>query len=82
MFNFAAIAEVLDRAGAATEVADGGALTLAVGKLLDDADLRDCRAATARAAADAEAQVLDAVEAAITPYLDALPQWETTGASA
>ena len=82
MFNFATIAEALAGAGATTVVADSSALSQAVSELLGDADLRDRRATAACTAADAEAQILDIVEAAIAPYLDALPRRETPGASA
>jgi 3-deoxy-D-manno-octulosonic-acid transferase len=82
MFNFAAITETIAGAEAATAVSDRGALTRAVGTLLDDGDLRRGRAAAARAVADAEAGVLDTVAAAIAPYLDALPRLEVAGAGA
>ena len=72
MANFADFSAAFAAAGAAIEVADGDGLADAVGGLLDDAGERARRAAAAHAVADAEAGVLDVVEAAIAPYLDAL----------
>ncbi len=56
-------------------------VALAVGALLDDAGERARRAAAAGAVADAEAGVLDVVEAAIAPYLDALDAHDAGGPS-
>lgn len=72
MENFAAIEAELRAAGATLAVASAEALGPAVAALLADTSRRD---ALARAAADfAESQtgILDAVVAALAPYLDAL----------
>ncbi len=80
MFNFAADVETFASASAAVVVADADELARAVAVLLDDPSLRRHRAAAARAAVEGEGEVLDAVEAAIAPYLDALPRPEAAGA--
>ena len=70
--NCLAMAEALTSAGAAEIVADGDALAAAVGRLLDDAQLRGKRAKrAARVAADGLA-TLDAVLDRIAPWLDPL----------
>ena len=70
MANFAAFAAAFAAAHGAIEVADGAGLTAALGGLLDDAGERRRRGAAARAVAEAEAGVLDRIEAALAPYLD------------
>lgn len=82
MTNFADFVEAFAGADAATMVTDGRSLAAAVGALLDNAELREKRAAAARGVADAEAGVLDVVEAAIAHHLDALPGREAPGARA
>ena len=72
MTNFADFAAAFAAADAAVEVAGGEALGAAVGVLLGDEPLRARRARAGAAVAGAEAGVLDVVEAAIAPYLDAL----------
>ncbi len=74
MFNFSAVAEGFAAADAVEPVADGGALARAVARLLDDTDLRHRRAEAARVVAETESGVLDAIEDAIAPYLDAMPE--------
>ena len=81
-FNFQAFVDAFAAAGAAEVVADADALCAAVGALLDDAELRRRRGEAARAVADAEAGVLDRVETALAPYLDALPRREAARAGA
>ena len=80
MTNFAEFTAAFAAADAAIEVADGGALGAAVGVLLGDEPLRARRSTAAAAVADAEAGVLDVVEAAIAPYLDALDDGGTSDA--
>ena len=70
MANFAAFTAAFAAAHGAIEVADGAGLTAALGGLLDDAGERRRRGAAARAVAEAEAGVLDRIEAALAPYLD------------
>ncbi|HET8727371.1 MAG TPA: 3-deoxy-D-manno-octulosonic acid transferase [Alphaproteobacteria bacterium] len=70
MTNFAEIAGQLAEAGAAREVADGKELTETLGRLLDDACLRDGMARAAGGVADRNRHVLDAAMAAIVPLLD------------
>ncbi len=82
MTNFAEFVEAFAEADAATMVTDGQSLAAAVGALLGDDELREQRAAAARAVADAKAAVLDVVEEAIGSCLDALPRREAAGASA
>ncbi|MFQ5784752.1 MAG: 3-deoxy-D-manno-octulosonic acid transferase [Alphaproteobacteria bacterium] len=82
MFNFADIAAALSGADAGETVADAGALARAVAALLADETLCRNRAEVARRFAGAGAGVLDAVEAAIAPWLDALPGGENDRARA
>ncbi|MFD2234458.1 3-deoxy-D-manno-octulosonic acid transferase [Phaeospirillum tilakii] len=71
MENFPEMTAQMVAAGAALEVADGTALTEALaGLLADPARLAGMRAAAA-AWAEAEAEVLDSVEAALAPLLAA-----------
>ena len=74
MFNFAAMAEGFAVADGVEPVADDGVLANAVARLLDDEALRRRRVEAAHAVADTEAGVLDAIEDAIAPYLDAMPE--------
>ncbi len=74
MFNFAAVAEGFAAADAVEPVADGDALASAVARLLDDTEFRQRRAQAAQAVAETEAGVLDAIEDAMAPYLDAMPE--------
>ena len=74
MANFEDMAARMRETGAAVEVADETALAVAVAGLLDDGDQRRRSIAAARAFADGEAHVLDAVMAELTPFLDALPK--------
>ncbi|MGE5503841.1 MAG: 3-deoxy-D-manno-octulosonic acid transferase [Actinomycetota bacterium] len=69
MSNFPDMAPRLVEAGAGEQVADGAALAEAVGRLLAEPDLLGRRRAAAQAWARAEAGVLDAVTAALAPYL-------------
>ena len=71
MFNFASYVDAFARADAAETVADEGALASAVGALLADAALRQGRARAARAVVEAEAGVLDEIEAVAAPFLAA-----------
>ncbi len=82
MFNFKADVAAFAAADAAEVVADADALAKAVAALLDDPALGARRAAAARLVADAEARVLDIVEAALAPFLDALPRPEQAHARA
>ncbi len=82
MFNFASFAEAFAKAGAATVVTGADDFAKTVAALLDDATLRRARATAAREVAQAEAKVLDEVEAEIAPYIDALPRREAAGAGA
>ena len=70
MTNFAEAAAALLRAGAAREVADGGALAAAVAGLLADPAARARMAERALAAAAGEADVLRATLAALAPLLE------------
>ena len=81
MENFRDIARRLAAADAAVEVADTDALAGAVGRLLSDPAERRRMGAAAKAVADAEADVLDAVVAALGPFLAALDR-EAGGAGA
>ena len=74
MANFEDMAARMKETGAAEEVADAAALAVAVAQLLEDEDQRRRSIAAARAFADGEAYVLDAVMAELTPFLDALPK--------
>ena len=82
MDNFATFTAAFAAGDAATPVADAEGLTGAVGALLGDDDLRARRAAAARAVAEAEAGVLDVVEAALAPFLDTLSPPERPDARA
>ncbi len=73
MDNFAEMAARLTSAGAAAVVADEAALADAVARLLTDAPAREAMAGAARAVAQAEAGVLDAVVEAIRPFIDLDP---------
>ncbi len=70
MENFAEVAAHLLDGGGALRIADEAALVRAVGGLLSDANARTRMAAAAKATAMAEAGVLDAVMAALEPYLE------------
>lgn len=72
MDNFAAIAADMLAAGAAVEVAGGIELAERVAAMLGDDALRARHAAAARSYATRAAGVLDAVLAALAPFLDAL----------
>ena len=72
MQNFASFAAAFAAARGAVEVADGAQLTAAVGKLLGESDERQRLAGAARAVAEAEAGVLERIEAALKPYLDGI----------
>jgi 3-deoxy-D-manno-octulosonic-acid transferase len=71
MTNFPDMAPRMLEAGAAEQVADGDALAEAVARLLGDPDLLRRRGRAAEAWAMAEAGVLDAVEDALAPFLQA-----------
>lgn len=68
--NFTHIVEGMRDAGAIAEVTDGEALAEAVGCLLRDGDARAAMSRAAKAYAEAEAEVLDAVLGALAPSLD------------
>ena len=74
MANFQEIAQRMMDTGGATEVADEEALSAAVERLLGDT--AECRrqAAAGGAFATAEADVMEAVMAELTPFLDALSE--------
>ncbi|OAN48016.1 3-deoxy-D-manno-octulosonic acid transferase [Paramagnetospirillum marisnigri] len=72
MDNFPDMVDAMRAAGAATEVADAEALTLAVGGLLADRQRTQSLKAAALAWTEAEAGVLDKVEAALAPLLGGL----------
>lgn len=74
MENFAEVAVHLRDGGGARRVADEAALAQAVGDLLSDAGVRARMAAAAKATAMTEAGVLDAVMAALQPYLQETPR--------
>ncbi len=69
MSNFAVMAAAMRRSGAAEEVADAPALADAVSRLLASPDLLADRRRAARDWSAAEAGALDAVLAAIEPFL-------------
>ncbi len=71
-FNFTDMTGRMEERGAATRVADDEALAALVGCWLDQPEARAEAAAAARAFADAEAGVLDAVMAELAPFLGAL----------
>ena len=72
MENFPDMAPSMVEAGAALQVADGAGLTQSLGELLAD-PVRAARMAGAAAAwAESEAGVLDAIEGALAPLLDAV----------
>ena len=73
MANFEEIASRLREAGGAKQVADGEELAAAVAELLGDEAGRARLTSAAKAFAGAEAGVMDAVMAALQPYLDNLP---------
>lgn len=70
--NCSAMAEALTSAGAAETVADSDALAAAVGHLLDDAKLRQKRAAGGARVAANGLGTLDAVLDRLAPWLDPL----------
>jgi 3-deoxy-D-manno-octulosonic-acid transferase len=72
MANCAAMADALAAAGASETVRDAETLARAVMRLLDDPQLRNARAATARQVAAAGSAALDTVLDRIAPWLDAL----------
>ncbi len=74
MFNFGGDVDAFAAACAAEVVADAEALADTVAALLDDAALCARRAEAAGAVADAGSRVLDTVEAALAPFVDALPR--------
>ena len=82
MMNFEDISEHLNKAGAAIQVADAGALESAVQRLLADTSERDRMAAAAKSLASAEAGVLDAVLVELAPFLEPLLQKDTSRARA
>jgi 3-deoxy-D-manno-octulosonic-acid transferase len=69
MFNFQAIVDDMARARATETVTDAATLARAVGALLADPALNAARAEAARAVAEAQAGILDAVMAEIAPFL-------------
>ncbi|MYK14534.1 MAG: 3-deoxy-D-manno-octulosonic acid transferase [Rhodospirillaceae bacterium] len=80
--NFSDIAEALQAAGASETVASSDALAAAVGRLLaDPAECRD-RADRAAVAVEDSAGILDRAMALLEPWLAALPDSATGGASA
>jgi 3-deoxy-D-manno-octulosonic-acid transferase len=72
MSNFSEMASRMMAARAAEQVTDAWSLGDALDRLLSDDDLRRTRSAAAQTFATAEAGVLDAVAAELTPFLDAL----------
>jgi 3-deoxy-D-manno-octulosonic-acid transferase len=72
MENFPDMAPAMVGAGAAIQVADADGLADRLGELLADPDRTSRMAAAAAAWAKAEAGVLDAVEEALSPLLDAV----------
>jgi 3-deoxy-D-manno-octulosonic-acid transferase len=76
MSNCAAMARALAGAGATMTVSDGPSLAAAVGRLLADPVERAARAAAAAGVAAHNRDVLDAVMAAIAPWLDRLAPHE------
>ena len=72
MTNFADMGVRMAAAGASLPVADGAALSRAVGRLLDDKGEAEAFAARARTFAQAEAGVIDRLMAELTPYLQRL----------
>lgn len=70
--NCAAMAEALLASGGAETAADGNALTVAVGRLLDDGTLRHKRAKNAARVAASGLGTLDAVLERLAPWLDQL----------
>ena len=81
MANFEDMAARMKETGAAEEVADEAALAVAVKGLLDDADRRRRCIEAARAFADGEAHVLEAVMTELAPFLYALPEAEDVRAN-
>lgn len=73
MSNFAEIARGLVDAGAAEEIADGMALTAAVGRLLADASLRQRRADAARQYAESQSGGVEAVLSEVLSVFDLNP---------
>jgi 3-deoxy-D-manno-octulosonic-acid transferase len=76
MSNCAAMARALASVGATLTVTDGPSLAAAVGRLFDDPVERAARAAAAAGLAAHNRDVLDAVMAAIAPWLDRLAPHE------
>ena len=74
MANFEDMAARMKETGAAKEVADEAALSVAVAQLLDDENRRRRSIEAGRAFANGEAHVLDAVMAELAPFLDTLPK--------
>ena len=72
MTNFTDFTAAFAKADATRQVEDGPGLAEVVGKLLGDSYERARLAAAARRIAEAEAAVLDEVEAAIAPLVDGL----------
>jgi len=70
--NFARIAQTLDEAGASETVSDSAALAEAVGRLFEDAALRERRANAARQVTTSQRDVLERYIEALRPYLDHL----------
>lgn len=70
VWNFAEITEALLREGGARQVEDAAALAQAVTELSTDLAARDRLAERARAAAEGEGRVVDAILEALAPLLD------------
>lgn len=68
--NFKQVTREMLAAGALGQVADGAALTSAVGRLLADPEIRESMAAAGLSYGMAQSGVLDRFVEALTPYLD------------